>query len=93
MSNNKRTYYPNRIIEDERLPFSIELTVNLTPYIRKVIKTDSKIEDSQVLKPDAYIVNKRKTVLINHEGFTVNITGYNEKTNKFVYTIRKVIEA
>jgi hypothetical protein len=78
---SKRFYFPNIILSDPILSFTVEIGTDLSVYIRN--------KNGQMIKPDYIILKHLHRIAINHEGFLIYIKGYDKVNKNFIYTITK----
>ena len=67
---NKRTYFPNHTIRDERLPFDIEITNGLTAYVRD--------EKGQLRRAVTTILKKQGWIIVEFGGYKITIKAWKD---------------
>lgn len=77
-----RYYYPNTELKDDLLPFTLEITSD--PYT-----VYAKDKRGQVTRTDSLFMSHANQIEVNHEGFIIRIKGFDKKSHKPIYTIKK----
>ncbi len=82
--SNKRWYFLNKVIDDEKLPFVIEITSGGNVYYR--MRSGKAI--GVLRKADHFRDEKRHSLFISIDPFEIQASGI-DKNGKVIYTILK----
>jgi len=83
----KIRYYPNLILNDPDLPFTLEVSRSMTVYARRKI-FHRQLGENQMIKVDSIYFKKQNKIVVSHKGLKITISGYDKAEKKFVYKIK-----
>jgi len=76
----KTRYYPNLILNDPDLPFTLEVSRSMTVYAKQ-------LGENQMIKVDSIYFKKQNKIVVSHKGLKITISGYDKLEKKFIYKI------